>query len=514
MPLTPINWTSLTNAIVNGDGDLEKNAGSDTCAPDESGTGDAGGKSTETITAGDFKFECTLGPVDGESGRTFVGLDSGSFSLDFADWQFCLYSSTEADDPSPANTVKVFENGELKTYIEGAWNPGDLLQFICSNGVMRYYLNSRLLYRSSLTPTYPLFACASLACLNKTVVDAVFVSGLDILARSGCFPIVAEEGTEDVVWECDTFFAITGNDIVKDGGDDGFQVAWAQSAQEITAAEEYFSFQVPEIGPELHVGLTALDCPACTPAAGRCIWSRLDITDYYYFFFSLDLDEWYAGEDDNDEANGTYTADTVFALRRNAGGKIEFLVDDVVVYTSVDNAEASLRLAAMAGTRTTADSFEPAVVNALFGTVSEEGGGAGTDCASEVGPDEGDSCSAPWTIPTPSAFPSSPIPSYFDELESDWGTHGHTFPDGSPRHNTIQTAQIRIFAVEWDGLDQTEAAILDDHYESTRGGLRFTLTHPYTAEVITGVQYQNYDRDNHQKVWSQKRSAKLIKYTS
>lgn len=326
MPTVPITWqTPLTNAIINGSGDLEKNAGSDNCFTNASGTGDAGARSVETITSGDFEFGCTLGPIGGASGRTYVGLDNGSFSLDFGNWQYALHVSTELNTsgtPHPANSVFVYQGpAPNKTYLDGVWtNSGQLLRFVCTNGVMRAYLDSLLLYTFSGSPTYPLFACASLACLNKTVIDPYFIT--------------------------------------------------------------------------------------------------------------------------------------------SAGG-----------------------------------------------------GGA---CSEGVS--SGSGCSAPWTIPTPAAFPThlngGPRLEYFDEVEPDWGEHSQRFPDGNPVANTIQTTRIRRFAAEWQGLSAAEAAIVDAHWESTRGGLPFTLTHPYTTEVITGVRYESFRRSPGPRVWSQNRSARLVKYTN
>lgn len=127
-------------------------------------------------------------------------------------------------------------------------------------------------------------------------------------------------------------------------------------------------------------------------------------------------------------------------------------------------------------------------------------------------------CAAPWTIPTPTAFPfpsaGGPQYAYFEELEPAWGEFGHDFDDLTPAFNTIQSARIRRFAIEYDGLDEADAAVLDDHYDSTRGGLSFSITVPRTAEVITKVRYESYSRSAHTRVWAQTRSIRLIKYTN
>jgi len=328
MPTIDITWQNLTNAIINGSGDLEKNAGSDNCFTNASGTGDAGARSVETVaaSAGNWEFRCTLGPLAGASGRTFVGIARGTFSLDFANWDYCLHASTEnntSGTPHPPNSVFVYEGSPPnKTYLDGVWDEGKLLRIVCTNGVVRYYLDSLLIYTSSRAPIYPFYAVASLACLNKTVIDPQFITGTSSGGSNPC-------------------------------------------------------------------------------------------------------------------AVGSQTSD------------------------------------------------EP--------------------------------CAAPWTIPATSPLPlpanGGPRPSYFDEVEGDWGEFESQFADGKIRANTIQTASVRRFNVEWD-CDQAEAAALDAHHATTRGGLKFQVTHPHTGEVINGLRYEEYSRSPHRKVWLQTRSARLVKYTN
>lgn len=328
MPTIDITWQNLTQAIINGGGELEKNAGADNCFTNASGSGDAGARSVETITAadGNWEFRCTLGPLAGPSGRTFVGISRGTFSLDFTTWDFCIHVSTESNTsgtPHPPNSVFIYEGSPPnKTYLDGVWDEGKLLRIVCTNGVVRYYLDSLLIYTSSKAPIYPFYAVASLACLNKTVITPQFITGTASGGSSAC-----EEGSEH--------------------------------------------------------------------------------------------------------------------------------------------------------------STAP--------------------------------CSQTFIFPTPSALPlpsnGGPIPSYFNELEPDWGEFSQTFPDGLALSNTIQTVAVRRFEVEWD-VDQDEAQELDEHWESTCGGIKFQVTHPYTGEVINGVRYEDYDRTPHAKVWLQKRTARLVKYTN
>jgi len=326
MPTIPITWTNLTNAAINGNGELEKTVdtlGGAGCMDNASGSGDAGAWSNETVTGPDWEFACTLGPGSG-SGRSFVGVTSGSFSVNFTLWDYTWHVSTfnnTSGTPHPPDSIFVYQGSPPNlTYRDGIWNEGDDLRIVCTGATVRFYLNSLLVYTSSLAPSYPIRAIASLACLGGTVVNPRFITG-------------------------------------------------------------------------------------------------------------------------------------------------------------------------------------------------SSGGGGGSSCGR--GSDVGDSCSDPWTVPTPAAFPTAIKFAYFNELEEDWREKGQAFPDGVPAFTAILAAGIRVFEFETVPLSKSEAAVIDGHWDSTRGGLAFTLTHPHTAEVITGVRYDGkLEYPPHTKVWAQTRTGRFIKYTS
>lgn len=133
-----------------------------------------------------------------------------------------------------------------------------------------------------------------------------------------------------------------------------------------------------------------------------------------------------------------------------------------------------------------------------------------------VRPNDVADCALPWTFPTPGAYPTpgagGPQYLYFDELPPDWGQFGQQFADGNPQFSTLQSDRIRRFVFDYGGLSEAEATQLDDHYETTHGAISFTLTHPRTAEVLSGVRYEEYSRTPHFRVWSQSRSARLVRY--
>lgn len=127
-------------------------------------------------------------------------------------------------------------------------------------------------------------------------------------------------------------------------------------------------------------------------------------------------------------------------------------------------------------------------------------------------------CADPWTFPEPNPFPfpsiGGPQYNYIEEMAGDWGEFGHDGPDGVPEYNTIQTSPIRRFNIEYEGLSQADARILDAHFTSTRGGIGFTVTLPRTGEVITNCRYESYKINPHTKVWSQSRSVVIVKYSN
>lgn len=127
-------------------------------------------------------------------------------------------------------------------------------------------------------------------------------------------------------------------------------------------------------------------------------------------------------------------------------------------------------------------------------------------------------CASPWNMPSPDPYP---VPSaggaqynFFQELVRDWGEYGREFKDGNPQHNTLQSAAVRRFRFEYRDLSIAEAAQLDAHFASTRGGLSFRLVHPRTGEIINGVRYEEFNLSVPRKHFLRNRNVVLVKYTN
>lgn len=173
-------WTNLTNAIINSAGNLEKNAGLDECYTDASGPGDGGAWSIQTITGGNWEVLWTFGPEAGPSGRSFLGVTDGVFSLDHADWHIAIHVSTEENTsgtPHPINSIFVYKgSGANVAYSDGTWDEGHTLRIRCLDGTITCWHNTNLLYSTTDLPTYPVRVVASMACLNSTVENVKIVT--------------------------------------------------------------------------------------------------------------------------------------------------------------------------------------------------------------------------------------------------------------------------------------------------------------------------------------------------
>lgn len=125
----------------------------------------------------------------------------------------------------------------------------------------------------------------------------------------------------------------------------------------------------------------------------------------------------------------------------------------------------------------------------------------------------------------PSAFPSSATvgrkPNKYLKHDLDWKsiTVESVFEDKGSKLNQSAPAPVQRWTLEWRGLSEAQAKVLDDHYDSAGGpfaGFDFTEYRnvPWTGttgSTFTGVRYESYTKDHNRVLHNQTRTIVLIK---
>ena len=126
-----------------------------------------GASSAQAITSGDGYVEFTV-----EEANTYkmCGLGGSTNNQDFSMIDYALY-------PSAGGGLHVYERGVYRGQI-GSYVPGDRLRVSIEGGVVKYHQNGNLLYMSSVPPTYPLMAGASLYSSGATINNVVISGNL------------------------------------------------------------------------------------------------------------------------------------------------------------------------------------------------------------------------------------------------------------------------------------------------------------------------------------------------
>lgn len=192
-----------------------------------------------------------------------------------------------------------------------------------------------------------------------------------------------------VRWEHDNFFAIAGphataqidTSAEASNNPNGELAARVQSADTITQDSQSFAFQVQNQGTSsgasldalIIIGLTDEDNP--TPTAqvdGSQVWSTYDEPEYQ-FYFALgtgNVPVVYARHNDGTPALLTgelaYASTSVFRITRVSSTVIKWYIDGVEVASLTTTVPATLRLAAVGGTRVAPAYLQPRILNAHY----------------------------------------------------------------------------------------------------------------------------------------------------
>lgn len=86
----------------------------------------------------------------------------------------------------------------------------------------------------------------------------------------------------------------------------------------------------------------------------------------------------------------------------------------------------------------------------------------------------------------------------------------HRFEDGGADANVVPCGPKR-WDLEYEGLSTTDAAILDDHFETAKGRANnFSFFDSRAGRTYSGVRYERFDVGKHQKYWSLTRRITLV----
>jgi hypothetical protein len=99
------------------------------------------------------------------------------------------------------------------------------------------------------------------------------------------------------------------------------------------------------------------------------------------------------------------------------------------------------------------------------------------------------------------------------DLDPNWDevTTEQIMDDGGADYNLEGDSPIYAWEIEYDGLDEAEVAILDEHRAAAKGKTQsFTFIHPRTGVEYSGTRYADFQPD-HSKMWIQSRTVRLIK---
>lgn len=124
----------------------------------------------------------------------------------------------------------------------------------------------------------------------------------------------------------------------------------------------------------------------------------------------------------------------------------------------------------------------------------------------------------------PSAYPNTATVgqtySKYTKEKADWDeiTVKSSFEDGGADFLLHAASPPQRWTFEYGGLTETQAKVLDDHYDSAQGqvqGFSFTEPRNYpwttTGSTFSDVHYESFERSHDPKLWSQTRKVVLIK---
>lgn len=130
------------------------------------------------------------------------------------------------------------------------------------------------------------------------------------------------------------------------------------------------------------------------------------------------------------------------------------------------------------------------------------------------------------TYPTPlhsQTYDTGPIYLKFLKVRKDWAsiTLISKYEDGGIDTNESAADTVQEYELEYDGLTDEDANILDEFWDAHRLHVTFTFIeprdHPWTGvegDTVTGCRFISYEKDHNKVKGIQKRTVRIGKYPS
>jgi hypothetical protein len=162
----PVSWTGMVNVTATGNS-IKKTSGGEW-------VWDASAVSVQQIPSGDGYVQVTLNGNDPARKHFGLGIGNSSVSYDDVDFSFALQGTG----------FSIWENNQHKGDF-GSYPVGSKLKVAVEGGVVKYYVNSTVVYTSLKAPTYPLILDTSIANLNGQVTEAMICRNAAMTTASG-----------------------------------------------------------------------------------------------------------------------------------------------------------------------------------------------------------------------------------------------------------------------------------------------------------------------------------------
>src|SRR5207249_1731335 len=84
--------------------------------------------------------------------------------------------------------------------------------------------------------------------------------------------------------------------------------------------------------------------------------------------------------------------------------------------------------------------------------------------------------------------------------------------DGSYETNTHAPCGLREWTIEYGGISDEQAQILDDHFNAARNAHEFLFYDAQAGRLYDHVQYKRFQVVKHKKSWQLGRQIELVRY--